>query len=391
MSNVNNMEFNQISATLAEIAGQATGTAVKAPISTGEFVSVAQTALKTGYDPVLNAVSNVLARTIFSVRPYTRKFAGLFVDERKYGAHTRKINACDKPFVDDDGIKSTDGTTASPFTVNAPKILQTNFYGQNVYQKELTIYKNQLDVAFSGPDEFAEFVALTTQNVSDMIEQCHENTARATVANLIGGVVKSANTSQIVHLLTEYNTATGGSYTATTINAPDVYPAFMKWVYARIAAVSSLLTERSVMYHQTVTGYNIMRHSPVEKQRVYMYAPEKFAVESRVLADVYHDNYIKSADNETVNFWQAIKDPMAISVKPSWLKADGTISTETTAVAQGNIFAVMMDQEAAGVTTVNRDVGSIYNPRGQYSNTFWHFTDRYWNDFSENCVIFLLD
>lgn len=391
MANVNNMEFNQISATLADIASQATGISVKAPINTGEFVSVAQTALKTGYDPVINAVSQVLGRTIFAIRPYSRKFKGLFVDERKYGAHTRKINACDKPFTDDDGIKSVDGSTNSPFTVDAPKVLQTNFYGQNVYQKELTIYKNQLDVAFRSPEEFAEFVSLTTTNVSDMIEQCHENTARATVANLIGGVIKGANTAQIVHLLTEYNTETGGSYTATTINAPSVYPAFMKWAYSRIASISSLLTERSMLYHTNVTNYNIMRHTPMEKQRVYMYAPAKFATESRVLTDTFHPNYIKYADNETVNFWQSITSPDAISVKPSYLAIDGSITTAAEAVEQENVFAVMMDAEAAGVTTVNRDVGSIYNPRGQYSNTFWHFTDRYWNDFSENAVVFLLD
>ena len=26
-----------------------------------------------------------------------------------------------------------------------------------------------------------------------------------------------------------------------------------------------------------------------------------------------------------------------------------------------------------------------------YSNIFWHFTDRYWNDFTENGIVLLLD
>ena len=49
-----------------------------------------------------------------------------------------------------------------------------------------------------------------------------------------------------------------------------------------------------------------------------------------------------------------------------------------------------MDREAAGVTTVNQWSDSIWNPRGGYSNLYWHFTDRYYNDFSENAVVFTI-
>ena len=46
MPNVNNLEFVQLSATLAEMLHQATGQSVQSPINTGEFVSVGQTLLK---------------------------------------------------------------------------------------------------------------------------------------------------------------------------------------------------------------------------------------------------------------------------------------------------------------------------------------------------------
>lgn len=391
MPNVNNLEFVQLSATLAEMLHQATGQSVQAPINTGEFVSVGQTLLKTGYEPAMNAISQVLARTIFSVRPYTRKFGGLFVDSRKWGNHVRKINYLDSDPVDDDGLAPADASSVDPFAVSKPKIIQTNFYGRTDYERKTTVFRDQLDVAFTSPDEFASFIAGQMQNVSDQIEQDHETTARATMANLIAGIVKQANAQQNIHLLTEYNAATGGEYTSTTIQAPSVFPAFMKWVYARIASVSSLMTERSINFHTNITAGNFIRHTPTAKQRVFMYAPAKFETEARVLADTYHENYIRDASNEIVNFWQSIKTPDKVSAKPSYIAADGSITTETTQVDVANVFAVLMDEEAAGISVCNYDVGSIYNPRGRYANTFWNFQDRYWNDFTENAVVFTLD
>lgn len=391
MPNVNNLEFVQLSATLAEMLHQATGQSVQSPINTGEFVSVGQTLLKTGYEPAMNAISQVLARTIFSVRPYTRKFGGLFVDSRKWGNHVRKINYLDSDPVDDAGLAPTDAASVDPFLVSKSKIIQTNFYGRTDYERKITVFRDQLDAAFTSPDEFASFIAGQMQNVSDQIEQDHETTARATMANLIAGIAKQANAQQNVHLLTEYNAATGGKYTATTIQAPDVFPAFMKWVYARIASISSLMTERSINFHANITAGNFTRHTPMARQRVFMYAPAKFETEARVLADTYHENYIRDASNEIVNFWQSINKPDTVSALPSYLAADGTITTEATEVNVANVFAVLMDEEAAGISVCNYDVGSIWNPRGRYANTFWNFQDRFWNDFTENAVVFTLD
>ena len=72
---VNTMTFQQISTVLNSIVQQATGQAAITPTTPGEFVSVANTALALGNDAVMNAISNVLSRTIFSIRPYSAKFA----------------------------------------------------------------------------------------------------------------------------------------------------------------------------------------------------------------------------------------------------------------------------------------------------------------------------
>lgn len=387
---MNDLSFNQISTVLNEIVSQATGNKVIAPIATENFVAVANTVLLTGYDNVIKSISQVLSRTIFSIRPYTRKLAGLQVTNQQYGNHVRKLQSVDKPFEDDDRQPLEDGTVIDMYEINKPEVLQTNFYGQTVFQKSMTIFKDQLDVAFSSPEEFGRFLAMVMQNASDQIEQAHESLARMTLANLIGGVIEINNTNQVVHLLTLYNTLTGGSFTAETINQPENYGAFAKWAYATVAEIASNLTERTEAFHQNITDKEVNRHTPYSRQRVFLYAPAQFQLEARVLADAYHDNYLKYAYNERLNFWQSISQKDSINITATYLQKDGTLASS--AVNQTNIFGVIMDEEAAGYTVVNQWQSTTpFNSRGGYSNIFWHFTDRYWNDFTENCVVFLLD
>lgn len=388
----NDLTFGQISTVLTAIYKQATGQSAGAVTDTASFVTVANTALKTGYDPVLKAITQVLSRTIFSIRPYTRKFSGLQVTNQQYGNHVRKISFVDNGFEDDSRNSLTDGTSIDQYKVNKPVVLQTNFYGAEQFQKTLTIFKDQLDCAFSGPDDFQRFITGIMTNANDMIEQAHEVIARATICNLIGGTIKGAP-ENAVHLLTEYNALTGLSLTAQSVYAPENYPAFMQWACARIAFVSDLFTERSQKFQITLTDKPVMRHTPYEKQRVYLYAPEKRMMESRVLADAYHDNYLKLAANETVNFWQSLDTPDTINVKASYLdKTTGTVKTDTSGTKTAKVFGVVMDVEAAGYTSVNQwSASTPFNAVGGYSNMVWHFTDRWWNDNTEKVCVFLLD
>lgn len=388
---VNELNFNQLSTVLNAIVSQATGNSNITPTTTGEFVSVAQVGLKAGYDPVLGAISQVLSNTIFSTRPYSAKFKGLEVSNRRYGAITRKLNTVDKNWENDARMTLTDGQSVDQYTVNKPEIIQTNFYGANVYEKSLTIFRDQLDNAFKGPDEFGEFLAMITQNANDMIIQAHENTARATIANLMGGVIDYAD-ARTVKLLTEYNQAANIALTPGDVFAPENFAPFIRWAYARIMSVSDALTERTYLYHTNLTGKPINRHTPKEYQNLYLFAPYLRQVDAQVKTVNFNNGFMELGNYEAVNFWQAINTPNAINVKATRLNpADGTLTTAAEAVSTSNIFGVLFDREAAGYSVFNQwSASSPFNAKGGYSNMFWHFTERYWNDFTENAVIFLL-
>lgn len=395
---VNDLTFNQLATVLTAITAQATGASSIAVTDTSSFVTVGQMALKAGYDVLNTAVSQVMSKTIYSIRPYRSKFQSMEVSEQRWGNITRKLSAIDKPIQEDDRFKLVEGAAIDPFKVSKPLALEEQFLGQNVYQITRSIYKDQLDQAFTSVEGLNNFVTMIMTNISDQLEQARETTKRETLVNLISAIIGNY-TAQNVKLVTEYNAYLGltgqNVLTWAGIKADaDHFQRFMRFAYARLASVSSMLTERSLKYHANISGKEVMRHTPYENQRVYMLAQERYDMEAQVLADAYHDNYLRLADAETINFWQSINTPDTINNTPSYLVLSGSSAgtvAKGSAVNKAGVFAVIMDEDAAGISLANEWADSIWNPVGGYANHVFHTTCRYWNSFTENAVVFTLD
>lgn len=389
MAGVNSMRFEDASAILNNIRKQVTGESAIAIENSADFVSVATTLLQSGYDPVLNAITQMVTKTIFSIRPYNRKFGGIKMDSDQWGAIVRKLSIADKDWDQDVRFDLVDGQSIDMYKVNKPNILQTNFYGQNVFEKNYTIFRDQLDNAFSGPNEFGRFMSMVVQNTSDMIEQAHESIARMTIANFVGGKVAANNA--VIHLITEYNEHTGASLTPGNVYNPTNFNDFIKWMYARVGTLTSLMSNRSQEFQINVTGKEIKRHTPYEMQKVYLYSPLLKEMDARVLADTFHEDFLKYADVEAVDFWQSIESTMSLNVKPSYMNAAGNIvEGENTSIS--NLAGVIFDRDAVGFTTIhNWSATTPFNAKGGYWNTFHHFTERWFNDFTEKGIILLLD
>ena len=388
----NDLTIEDISTILTTAVNQATGQNALAPVNTAGFITVAQTALKCGADTFLNALSQVLSKTVFSIRPYDRKFSGLMTDAITFGNHVRKLNISDDNDWDSPSQYPDDGDTVDMYITKKPNILQTNFYGQNAYEKFVTVYTEQLNVALTGPDQFLSFVNMLMTSQRNQIEQAHEQTARLCLANLIGGIEDENDSTRVIKLVTDYNKELGNDTPLTLgeLLSADNFPNFMKYIVYRIKTTMKYLTDRTVMYHTNITDKTITRHTPLRSQHMYLNTDIMERSKTTVLADLYHDDYLKLADFEEVNYWQNPKDRMSINLTGSRITAAGAVQAFTQNPLN-NVLGVLFDWDAAGYTTIlNRTDTTPFNARGLYSNIFWHFNDRYWNDFTENAVIFLL-
>ena len=394
---VNNLTYEDSHAFLNALYAQAVGGDL-ANVNTGDFTTVAQAVLKTGYDNVINSISQVLSRTIFSIRPYSARFKGLEADAERWGAIVRKINFVDGELETDDRLPLNDGQSVDQWRINKPKTVQTNFYGSTEYQRSITIFKDQLDAAFESEGQFNSFISGVLQNIADQLEQVKESESRATLANLITGrqAQEAVNTEKglVINVLQAYYDETGVQLTPANMFSGTNYAQFVRWFFAYINTLTGRMAERTYKYHTNITGKPIPRHTAPEFLRAYIYKPMLDKIDSEVLSTIFNPEYLKAIDWEPVNFWQSMEDgeEASITATPTYLLNDGTLATAAAPVEMTNVLGVLFDRDAAGITTESTWMQATpMNARGGYYNIFWHFRQRTWNDFTENAIVLVAD
>ena len=379
------------------VVSQATGRTDLAVVDTTTFSSVGEIVLRTGTENTLNAISTVIGKTIFSVRPYKGKLESLRVAQQRWGGQVRKIiNLYDEAEKSDDWNTDVaqnaldDGNSVDMYKIRKPKAVQLNFYGTKVLQKHITRFRDQLSLAFHNEDEFIRFIDSVMVEFSNEIELLNEAESRATLLNFMAGISSMSLTE--VDLVAEYNNEYGTTYTRAQLLSTHI-ESFMKFVAAEIKIYSSKLTDMSTLYHANLTGYNkIMRHTPKERQKMVMYEPIFIKTQSEVYSGLFNPEYLDIGSFEGVNYWQSQATPTAINVKPIILDvATGASKDADVAVDIDYVLGLLFDEEACGVMP-QFDYSSTtpFNSAGGYYNMYMHWRFNSYCDYTENAVLFVL-
>ena len=396
---VNLMSVEQAYQLLNSLHEQATGQTSIAPTNLADFVSMAQATLRAGYDPIINSLSQMVGRTIVAVRPYRAKFKGLELSNQRWGGITRKVNFIEGTSEEDKTYALVDGSAIDQYIVKKPKVLETHYYGKDIYSDTYTIFTTQLDTAFTSPEALGEFFSGLMMHFSNQREQWLEDMKRAALCNFIAAKYTSAtevgsvSTDQVVHLLTEYNTESGISpaLTSATIYQPENFRPFIQWVYARINTLARLMAERSEKFQQRVTGKPIMRHTDPSDLKMYILAPLMDKIDAMAAANTYHNDLLKMVDREGVSYWQNIDAPDEIQTTPSYVDGDLALAAAN-AVTLTDVVGVMFDRDAVGYNIYKDTIStSPYNARGEYYNMFPHVEIQLENDITEKGIVLMLD
>ena len=99
---------------------------------------------------------------------------------------------------------------------------------------------------------------------------------------------------------------------------------------------------------------------------------------------------LKYRDAEQVTFWQNINERETISATPIVTNAIGG-AYKRDAVKLSNVFGCLLDWDAIGYTPKrSRMVPTPMNARGLYTNFWYHYGWSWYDDFTENAVLFLM-
>lgn len=409
-------------ALLNEVVKEATGQypAIQV-VDTSSFVSVGQTLMASGTENVLNALSLVIGRTFMAVRPYNARLALInAIDSGMYANRLRKISFYSGE-AEASGMFNTDkhiqhahnldngtndiisGTVANTgvgtMWEQKPAVpLEMNFASKDVWDDYITVYEEQLKVAFRSENDFMNFVSGIMTEKGNDIESQKEAFNRMTLLNRIAGTIAMNIGNSAVNLTAEYNAKYGTSYTSEQLRTTYLKE-FLAFVVSTMKTASRRMALRSLSYHWSPTktigdnNYYLLRHTPRDRQRAFIYQPLITDAEASVFSAIFNPEYLDVGQYEAVDYWQNINVPSAIDVTP----AVPNVASPTSAQVQGEnikvdyIVGALFDEDALMVDY--QFEGAFTTPleaRKMYRNTFWHMSKGAINDFTENFIVFYM-
>lgn len=410
-----------------ELVKEATGQSNIKVNDLSSYVSAGETALATGLENVFNALGIVIGRTFVATRPYKAKLALMnAINTGEYTSRFRKISFYSR-FAKPSGFFNTDLYTnlANGFTNgqnrdgnNDPQSTKSmweqcqgmpfemTFGGSTVWDHGITMYESQMKAALRDPAEMAALVnGILTEHSND-IESTKEAFNRMTLLSRIGAAYlynEGTNWSKggSVNLTTAFNAFYGTNYTSAQLRSTYLNE-FLAFMVATIRQISDFMTERSTNYHvpftKTVDGadYSILRHTPYDRQRIYLYEPLFRFAEALVLPEIFRPEYLDlNKQYEGVSFWQdnqieANRPKVQVRVPfynpaTGQQESSGDIKLDYVVGCISDVDALMVDyqMESAYSTPVEARKG--------YRTTWLHFAKNAINDPSENFVLLYMD
>ena len=338
------------------------------------LISLGQTVLTTNglADTWLNSLAQRIGRTIISFREYKSKYSDMVLDSMQWGNIVQKIKVSMPEATEDESYSLVDGQSVDMYKVSNPEVKQTFFTSETPYQFYVTVKRNQLEEAFTSEGAMNGFIGAIYGEVQNAIELSLESLARNCINNFIGEKFKSKKT---INLLDMYNTETNKKLTvATCLHDKD----FLAYCVSRINLYSKYMENMSTEYNDGTQT----RHTPKSLQHLRVLEDFESRLETVVQYQAFRDNYVKLNNYHTTSFWQSIKKPDAINVK---LDSDSTPAHFT------GILAVLYDRDALGLYKKDSwNSTTPFNSAGGYYNTYYHHKELYFNDLSENFLVFVI-
>lgn len=405
-----------IAVILNKVIDQATGDSALVSTDLTDFVSVGENLMASGKENVLNALSLVLGRLIVAVRPYNAKFA--LIDAENSGIYSnrlRKVSYYTDPALSagnwntqlftnlEEGFTNgqnpnSGGTPQSTKSMweQKPRIpLELNFGGSSVWQTAITTYEYQLQQAFRSADDFGRFAEGILTQLGNEIEMQKENFNRLTVLNFIAGLYDVGATSSVVNLTTAINTRNGTTYTTQQI-LESHRDLLAEELAIQVKTTARKLTYNSNVYHISPAlsdGRTILRHTPLEDQRLFLSAELMDIMEASVMPQIFNPQYLSIDNYEAVGYWQDIKNPNSINITPSIPDvATWQGQTAGNAVTKPIVVGLLFDRDAIMTDWVlDRPATTPLEARKGYYNTWYSFSKNAINDFTENAVLFIME
>ena len=378
------------------------------------YISAGETVLATGKENTLNAFSIVLAKTIVAIRPYKAQFNLVQTEDAgTYSNRVRKISFMAKEsqptgwyntdlygknlYQGRDNTSTGGDALGTMWEQNKPVPYEVNFAGSYAWDKSITIYEDQIDMAFRSPEEMARVASGIMTRFRNDIEVVKEAENRLAVLNYIGGAydLSAQANGSVVNLTSAFNAKMGTNHTSAELRTTYLKD-FLAFMVSYLKVLLKNMRYESADYHinPTVTQDGVIydylpRHTSLDNIRCMLYSPLFTDAEALVMPEIFNTQYL-NIDNqyEDVIFWQNKENPSAVKITPAIPDFTTGVQGAGDPVNLDYVVGLIYDKDAIMTQyCLDRSLTTPIEARKGYRNIWNHYRRNAINDFTENHIL----
>jgi hypothetical protein len=346
-------------------------------------------------DNYVKKLVNHIGKVVFVNRLYTGGVPSVLMDSWEYGSILEKISADLPEATVNESWALEDKKDYSPDVFYKPSVSAKFFNSKVTFEIPMSFTELQVKESFSSKEQLNGFISMLTTSIENAMTVKLDALIMRTINNMAAETIvaelNTANTGEpvvidatatgvkAVNLLKLYNETVT---TALTADDAVTNPDFIRFATYQISMYSDRMAKISTLFN--VEGAE--RFTPKDLQHIVLLSDFAKASETFLASNTYNADKVALPKHETVPYWQGsgtgygFTDVSSINVKTS----------AGNAVAVDGILGVIFDRDALGVSNLDRRVTTNYNPRAEFYTNFYKFDAGYYNDLSENFVVFFV-
>lgn len=374
----------QIYSIVNDVAKMAYGENALTTVDTSSFIALGDSVISSANnrDKFLNTLVDRIGRTIFSVREYTVTDNDIVRKPFEFGCILQKIYVeMPEAKINNSWNIGENDYTPEFAPIIKPRAKQKLFDKIATWEIDVTIPDKILKTAFLNETAMAVFIDAIFTALENMMKLAMENNINLTRASFIARKIDGAKPCGAINLLADYNTLISPATPLTVANClRDL--GFLKYATQQIKLWSDRIVKMSKHFNEE----EYVRHTPKSLQILNVLADFASATDTYLQSDTYHNELTKLPLYKVVPYWQGEGETYGFN---DTSKIDIKIDADTT-ITETGILAVLYDYEAMGVTITDRRATTERNNHDEYSN-YYNKTDiGYFNDMSENGIVFYI-
>lgn len=334
----------------------------------------------TAVDNYVKTLVNHIGKVVFVNRLYAGGVPSVLMDSWEFGSVLEKLSTDMPDAQESDSWKLEGGKTYDPNVFYKPTVSAKFFNSKTTFEIPMSFTEMQVKESFSSAEQLNGFISMLVTSVENSMTVKLDALIMRTINNMTGETLAGGNTIQKVNLLKMYNDQ---SKDQVTLEKALTHPDFIRFATKTIGTYQDRMAKVSVLFNTE----KAKRFTPKDLQHVVLLSDFAKASETYLLAESQNANMVALPKHETVPYWQgsgetySFADISSIDVKTASKKD----------VKQSGILGVIFDRDALGVSNLNRRVTTNYNARAEFYTNFYKFDAGYYNDLSENFVVFVIE